>query len=111
MFEKADGTIYGDGVNIAARLESLAEPGGVAVSDAVQCAIRKRLTATFDDLGEQQVKNIAEPVRAYRVYDAVRAGSAPAAPTPRRAGPRRRRRPRRATAPTSRRSRCCRSTT
>ena len=77
VFEKADGTIYGDGVNIAARLESLAEPGGVAVSDAVQCAIRKRLTATFDDLGEQQVKNIAEPVRAYRVYDAVRSGSAP----------------------------------
>jgi len=82
VFEKADGTIYGDGVNIAARLESLAEPGGVAVSDAVQCAIRKRLTATFDDLGEQQVKNIAEPVRAYRVYDAVRSGSAPAAPPP-----------------------------
>ena len=82
VFEKADGTIYGDGVNIAARLESLAEPGGVAVSDAVQCAIRKRLTATFDDLGEQTVKNIAEPVRAYRVYDAVRTGSAPAAPTP-----------------------------
>jgi adenylate cyclase len=80
VFEKADGSVYGDGVNIAARLEGLAEPGGVAVSDAVQCAIRKRLTATFDDLGEQQVKNIAEPVRAYRVYDAVRAGTAPAAP-------------------------------
>ena len=82
VFEKADGSVYGDGVNIAARLEGLAEPGGVAVSDAVQCAIRKRLTATFDDLGEQQVKNIAEPVRAYRVYDAARAGTAPAtAPT------------------------------
>ena len=76
VFEKADGTIYGDGVNIAARLEGLAEPGGVAVSDAVQCAIRRRMTASFDDLGDQQVKNIAEPVRAYRVRDAVESGAA-----------------------------------
>ena len=76
VFEKADGTIYGDGVNIAARLESLAEPGGVAVSDAVQCAIRKRMTASFDDLGDQRVKNIAEPVRAYRVREAVESGAA-----------------------------------
>jgi adenylate cyclase len=75
VMEKSDGTVYGDGVNIAARLESLAEPGGVAVSDAVQCAIRKRMTARFDDLGEQPVKNIAEPVRAYRVFDAVQSGA------------------------------------
>jgi adenylate cyclase len=71
VFEKGDGTVYGDGVNIAARLEGLAEPGGVAVSDAVQCAIRNRMSATFDDLGEQNVKNIAAPVRAYRVFDAT----------------------------------------
>ena len=76
VFEKDDGSVYGDGVNIAARLESLADPGGVAVSDAVQCAIRKRMTATFDDLGDQRVKNIAEPVRAYRVRDAVESGAA-----------------------------------
>ncbi|HEX7441890.1 MAG TPA: adenylate/guanylate cyclase domain-containing protein, partial [Caldimonas sp.] len=74
VMEKADGSIYGDGVNIAARLESLAEPGGVTVSDAVQCAIRKRMTASFDDLGEQRVKNISEPVRAYRVREGVREG-------------------------------------
>ena len=64
VMEKADGTVYGDGVNIAARLEGIAEPGGVTVSDAVQCAVRQRLEASFDDLGEQRVKNIAAPVRA-----------------------------------------------
>ena len=80
VFEKADGSVYGDGVNIAARLEALAEPGGVTVSDAVQCAIRNRMPASFDDLGEQKVKNIADSVRAYKVYDAARLAAAPAAP-------------------------------
>ena len=65
--EKADGTVYGDGVNIAARLEGLALPGGVTVSDAVQGAVRHRIAASFEDLGEQQVKNIVDPVRVYRV--------------------------------------------
>jgi adenylate cyclase len=85
VIEKNDGTIYGDGVNIAARLESIAEPGGVTVSDAVQCAIRQRMAATFDDLGEQRVKNIAAPVRAYRVRDSAapvaKAAAAAAAPS------------------------------
>ena len=67
VMEKADGTIYGDGVNIAARLENLAEPGGIAVSEAVQAAQRNRLPTAFEDLGEHAVKNIAHPVRAYRV--------------------------------------------
>jgi adenylate cyclase len=67
VMEKDDGTVYGDGVNIAARLEGLAEPGGVTVSDAVQCALRQRVAARFEDLGEQHVKHIAGPVRAYRV--------------------------------------------
>ena len=67
IIEKADGTVYGDGVNIAARLESLAEPGGITVSDSVRNAVKGKVDATFDDLGEQVVKNIAEPVRAYRV--------------------------------------------
>jgi adenylate cyclase len=67
VIEKADGTVYGDGVNIAARLEGLAEPGGIAVSDAIRSAVRGKVGAEFDDLGEQQVKNIPEPVRAYRV--------------------------------------------
>ncbi|MFL6582209.1 MAG: adenylate/guanylate cyclase domain-containing protein [Burkholderiales bacterium] len=67
VIEKADGTIYGDGVNIAARLEGLAEPGGITVSDAVQVAQRNRQPVVFEDLGEHDVKNIAHPVRAFRV--------------------------------------------
>jgi adenylate cyclase len=57
--------IYGDGVNIAARLETLAEPGGVCVSGAVYDAIGAKLPLDYDYLGEQSVKNIAKPVRAY----------------------------------------------
>lgn len=67
VIEKADGTVYGDGVNIAARLEGLAEPGGITVSEGVQVALRNRVAATFEDQGEQQVKNISHPVRAFRV--------------------------------------------
>src|SRR5262245_62847501 len=61
--------IFGDGVNIAARLEALAEPGGVLISNTVYEHVRDRLPFTFEDLGEQQVKNIARPVRVYRVRD------------------------------------------
>ena len=75
VMEKSDGTVYGDGVNIAARLEGLAEPGGIAVSESVLAVVKKRVAASFDDLGEQHVKNIAEAVRAWR----VRAGAAPVA--------------------------------
>ena len=67
VIEKTDGTIYGDGVNIAARLEGLAEPGGITVSDSVRNAVKGKVSAEFDDQGAQTVKNIAEPVRAYRV--------------------------------------------
>ena len=67
VIEKGDGTVYGDGVNIAARLEGLALPGGIAVSDAVECAVRNKVSARFVDQGEQSVKNIAHPVRAFRV--------------------------------------------
>jgi adenylate cyclase len=59
--------IYGDGVNVAARLEALAEPGGICISDAVRTAVGKKLDIDYEDMGEQEVKNIAEPVRAYRV--------------------------------------------
>src|SRR6202045_3196821 len=62
-----DGDIFGDGVNVAARLEGLAEPGGICVSARVQEDVAGRLELTFDDLGEQSLKNIARPVRAYRV--------------------------------------------
>ena len=59
--------IFGDGVNIAARLEALAEPGGICVSRVVRDQIRDKLDFAFDDMGEQQVKNITRPVRAYRI--------------------------------------------
>jgi len=59
--------IFGDGVNVAARLEALAEPGGICVSRMVREQVRDRLALSFADMGEQQVKNIARPVRAYRV--------------------------------------------
>jgi adenylate cyclase len=59
--------IYGDGVNVAARLESLAEPGGICISRTVQENIRNKLPLNFEDLGEQHVKNIAEAVRVFRV--------------------------------------------
>ena len=62
-----DGDIFGDGVNIAARLEALAEPGGICLSAAAHEQVRDRLDIAFEDLGEQQVKNIARPVRTYRV--------------------------------------------
>jgi adenylate cyclase len=67
VIEKGDGSIYGDGVNIAARLEGLALPGGITVSDAVECAVRNKVSARFVDQGEQAVKNISHPVRAFRV--------------------------------------------
>jgi class 3 adenylate cyclase/tetratricopeptide (TPR) repeat protein len=60
-----DGDLFGDGVNVAARLEALAEPGGVCISRAVRDQIRDKLPFAFDDRGEFQVKNIARPVRVY----------------------------------------------
>ena len=60
--------IYGDGINIAARLEALAEPGGVLVSNTVYDQVRGKLPFTFEDLGERQVKNIEQPVRIYRLH-------------------------------------------
>jgi adenylate cyclase len=61
------GDIFGDGVNVAARLEGLAEPGGICVSGRVQEDVRGKLDIPFEDAGEQQLKNIARPVRVYRV--------------------------------------------
>jgi adenylate cyclase len=65
----ADTDIHGDGVNIAARLEALAEPGGVCVSGVVYDQVQGRLECSFEDTGEQNLKNIARPVRVYRVRD------------------------------------------
>ncbi len=67
IFEKTDGTVYGDGINVAARLQALAEPGHVFVSGLIQESVRDRMAATFEDQGEQSVKNISRPVRAFRV--------------------------------------------
>src|SRR5215470_16131759 len=73
--------IFGDGVNVAARLEALAEPGGICVSRMVREQVRDKLALSFADMGEQQVKNIARPVRAYRVLtDAAVRVAAAAAP-------------------------------
>jgi len=69
-----EGDIYGDGVNIAARLEALAEPGGVCLSRGARDQVRDKLDFAFEDMGEQQVKNIARPVRAFRL--------GPRSPTP-----------------------------
>jgi len=82
VIEKADGTVYGDGVNIAARLEGLAEPGGITISDAVRGAVRGKVAASFDDQGEQRVKNIPDPVRAFAVRAEASVPSVPAEPTP-----------------------------
>ena len=65
-----DGDIFGDGVNIAARLEGIAEPGGICVSSRVQEDAVGKLGLTFDDMGEQSLKNISRPVRTYRVRSA-----------------------------------------
>ena len=63
-----DGDIFGDGVNIAARLETLASPGGICVSRGVRDHVRKMGRYAFEDLGEQSVKNIAQPIRAFRLH-------------------------------------------
>jgi len=62
-----DGDIYGDGVNIAARLEGIAEPGGVCISDDAQRQVRGKVDFAFEDMGPQNLKNIVEPMRAWRL--------------------------------------------
>jgi adenylate cyclase len=75
-----EGDIFGDGVNVAARLEGLAEPGGICVSARVQEDAAGRLDLAFEDIGEQALKNIARPVRVYRVVAAAGAASTRAPP-------------------------------
>ena len=77
-----DGDMFGDGVIVAARLEALAEPGGICVSARVQEDAAGRLDLAFEDLGEQQLKNIARSVRVYRVRNAGAAASASARAPP-----------------------------
>jgi adenylate cyclase len=73
-----DGDIFGDGVNVAARLEGLAEPGGICVSGRVRADAAGKVDVAFEDLGEQSLKNIARPLRVYR----VRLGEVPASDIP-----------------------------
>jgi adenylate cyclase len=75
-----DGDIFGDGVNVAARLEALAEPGGICVSARVQEDAIGKLDLAFDELGEQALKNIARPVRAYRVATGPKSVTTPETP-------------------------------
>ena len=75
-----DGDIFGDGVNIAARLEGLADPGGVCISRGIHDHVMKKLPFEFEDLGEQSVKNIAQPVRVYRLLLDERASESRSSP-------------------------------
>jgi adenylate cyclase len=75
-----EGRLYGDGVNVAARIEALAEPGGICVSAKVYEEVRRKLDLDFEDLGERSLKNIAAPVRVYRVRAGRQGAPQPAAP-------------------------------
>jgi TolB-like protein/class 3 adenylate cyclase len=72
-----DNDIFGDGVNIAARLEGIAEPGGVCISDDAQRQIRGRVDIIFDDMGSQSLKNITEPMRAWRLRIDAKSSASP----------------------------------
>ena len=76
VFEQDDGTIYGDGANVAARLESLAEPGGICLSGSAHEQVEGKTELNFEDLGVHEVKNIARPVHAYRIGGDMSAGHA-----------------------------------
>jgi adenylate cyclase len=80
-----DGDIFGNGVNVAARLEALAQPGGICVSRIVRDQVRDKLGFAFEDMGEQQVKNITRPVRAHRMLLGEEHRSSEPAPDPRTA--------------------------
>ena len=83
-----DGDIHGDGVNVAARLEALAAPGGICVAAIVHDQVQGRLDCVFEDLAEQSLKNIVRPVRVYWVGPTLThpVASAPGSPLSRNAG-------------------------
>ena len=70
VVQKADGSVYGDGVNVAARLQSTAPAGGIVASESIRLAVRGKVAVGFEDLGDHALKNIAEPVRAHRLVAA-----------------------------------------
>jgi adenylate cyclase len=77
-----DADIYGDGVNIAARLEGIAEPGGISISEDAWRQVQGKVAANFVDIGEQNLKNITRPVRVYRLDPAPKGAAASEAPRP-----------------------------
>ena len=81
VVEESDSDLMGDGVNIAARLEGIAEPGGICISDDAFRQVRGKVEAEFADLGEQSLKNIARPLRVYRVELAAATKQAVTPPT------------------------------
>src|SRR6201981_2696354 len=81
VVEESDGDLMGDGVNIAARLEGVAAPGAICLSEDAYRQVKGRLDLAVTDLGQTQLKNIAEPVRAYSLQVGVPAQTKPAAPT------------------------------
>ena len=70
VVQKADGSVYGDGVNVAARLQSSAPAGGIVASESIRLAVRGKVDVDFEDLGDHSLKNISEPVRAHRLVAA-----------------------------------------
>ena len=108
VVEESDGDLMGDGVNIAARLEGIAKPGAICLSEDAYRQVRARLDLAVSDLGETQLKNIAEPVRVYSLQVGVPAKAKPV-PQAEPAAPEKLRRSSRC--PISPRSRCCRSRT
>ncbi len=108
VVEEADGDLMGDGVNIAARLEGVAEPGAICLSEDAYRQVRARLDLAVSDLGATQLKNITEPVRIYSLQVGATAQAKPRARPSRQA---RGHAPRVPPCPTSRRSRSCPSPT
>ena len=94
----ADNDIFGDGVNIAVRLEGIAEPGGICISDDAHRQVRGKVESTLEDMGAQTLKNIAEPMRAWRVRIGPSSSPTTKTPTETAQPPR---------SPTSRLSPCC----
>ena len=108
VVEESDGDLMGDGVNIAARLEGVARPGAICLSEDAYRQVRARLNLDGQRSRSTQLKNIAEPIRAYALEVGAPAEAKPATPIARR---RRKKRLRPSPCPKNLRSRCCRSRT
>ena len=88
VVEESDGDLMGDGINIAARLEGIAKPGAICLSEDAYRQVKARLDLNVNDLGATQLKNIAEPVRVYSLEVGVSAQARPVAPLPQSSAPR-----------------------